>query len=156
MEKVPAMLVAEDDPADILLLQRAIAKAGLKVHVEFARNGHEVIEYLEGKSPRQGLSNPFPDLLVLDLRLPALDGFEVLEWFHLYPQYRPPQVVVLSSSCYPPDLARASALGVDHYLVKPSDPFELIGIVKRLEQCWRDVPAMVPVPQAVAYAPAAA
>lgn len=129
------ILVAEDDPAERFLLRRAIEKAGFDLPVDFVPDGIDVLRYLQNP-PRGSL----PSLLLLDLKMPELDGFEVLEWLQHHPELRPPYVVVFSSSPSSSDITRASRLGVDHYLVKPSDPVELLGTVKRLEPYWVDLP----------------
>lgn len=122
------MLVAEDDACERTLLRRAFQRAGLPVRAEFVNDGDEVIHFLAQSPPGQ-----LPALLLLDLKMPKVDGFEVLEWLHGRPELRPAHIVVFSSSPNSSDIARASRLGVDHYLVKPLDPAELIPMVKRLE-----------------------
>jgi CheY-like chemotaxis protein len=124
----PTVLVAEDDPADELLLRRAIQKAALELHVECVHDGFGAVEYLQSSRPSR-----FPVLLLLDLRMPGMDGFGVLDWLQSHPERRPAFVVVLSSCSDGPDLQRACARGVDHYLVKPADPAEFAAMVKRLE-----------------------
>ena len=75
------ILVAEDDPNDLLLLNLALAKASLDIPVLLARDGEEVVSYLEGKPPFDDRHKfPRPDMLLLDLKMPRLDGFAVLEW----------------------------------------------------------------------------
>ncbi len=124
----PTILVAEDDPSDQLLLRRAIERAGLAVDPEFVGDGIEAVRYLESHDWRHA-----PALLLLDLKMPLMDGFEVLEWLQEHPASRPGHVVVLSSCYGQVDLSRSSGLGVDHYLVKPGDPVEFAATVKRLE-----------------------
>jgi len=132
-----SVLVAEDDPTDQFLLRRALEKAGFDVAVHFVSDGSGVLEFLQ-RVP----SGQLPGLLLLDLKMPGLDGFEVLEWLLQKPEFRPPNVVVFSSSLDSLDIARACRLGVDHYLVKPRDPAELIATVKRLESYWTEPPPM--------------
>ena len=129
----PVILVAEDNPTDELLLRRAIARAGLEVQPEFVHDGSEAVNYLECLD-----RHPAPALLLLDLRMPRMDGFQVLEWLQEHPGLRPGHVVVLSSCCGDTDLSRSSKLGVDHYLVKPEDPIEFAATLKRLEPYWAD------------------
>lgn len=133
------ILIAEDNPSEQLLLRRAFRKAGFDLQTHFVSDGIEVLRYLE-RASRHGL----PLLLLLDLKMPELDGFEVLEWLQLRPDLRPPSVVVFSSSPHSCDITRCSRLGVDHYLVKPSDATELVAMVKRLEPYWAEARPVLP------------
>ena len=133
------ILVAEDDPNDLLLLKLAFAKAALELPVTLARDGEEVVSYLEGRPPFDDRNKyPRPDLLLLDLKMPRLDGFAVLEWLLWRPELRPHFVVVFTASDNPEDQRRAQLLGVDSYLVKPQDPSELVRIVRGLQQYWSE------------------
>ncbi len=136
------VLVAEDDPQDILLLRRAFAQAGMAMPVYFARDGEEVLTYLEGKPPFDNpVEYPLPTLLLLDLNLPYFSGFEVLQWLRAQPKLRCMIVVVFSASDRPEDIRRACTLGANSYVVKPQDPKELVGVVQRLQECWRGINA---------------
>lgn len=139
-----SVLVAEDDLAEQLLLRRAIQKAGFRLQVEFVSDGWALLDFLQQRPPGY-----LPSLLLLDLKMPGLDGFEVLEWLQDHPELRPAYVVVLSSSPHATDIARACRLGVDHYLVKPGEVSELVATVKRLEPYWAGSapPAVLPVVQ---------
>jgi CheY-like chemotaxis protein len=131
------ILVAEDDLGDVMLLQRAFTRAGVRVPVYFARDGQEVMDYLQGHPPFENpVEYPLPNLLLLDLKLPGINGFEVLAWLRAQPTLRRMLVVVLSSSEQAKDIDRAYALGANSYIVKPQDPDELIRVVERLENYW--------------------
>lgn len=108
-------------------MRRAIAQASLDVEPEFVDDGLKAIRYLESHEQRHA-----PALLLLDLKMPLMDGFEVLEWLQQHPAARPDHVVVLSSCCGQNELTRSMRLGVDHYVVKPGDPTEFAATVKRL------------------------
>ncbi len=124
----PLILVAEDSASDQLLLRRAIQKAGLDVDSEFVGDGIELVEYLERRDRGQA-----PSLLLLDLRMPRMDGFGVLKWLRAHPAVRPAHVVVLSSCCGDNELRQSRNLGVEHYVVKPGDPVEFAATLKRFE-----------------------
>jgi len=142
------ILVAEDDPNDTLLLKRAFYKAGVDTPIHFVTDGLEVIDYLQGKAPYDDpMRHPLPALLLLDLKMPRMNGFEVLEWLREHPDMRGLLVTVFSSSDQPEDMHRAYALGADCFMVKPVNTAEYVGIVKEIEnQLSRVVPFAVPAP----------
>jgi len=131
MPVLPLILVGEDEAVDQFLLRRAVQKAEVNVDLEFANDGAAVLRYLQQ-------SERIPKLLLLDLKMPRMDGFEVLEWLTKNVEVRPQHVIVLSSCAQGEDLSRCCKLGVDHYLVKPDDPLELAAILKRLEPYWAE------------------
>jgi len=138
------ILVAEDDPSDALLLERAFSKVSVNVPIHFVRDGQEVIDYLQGVAPFDNREiYPLPKLLVLDLSMPRLNGFEVLMWLrrnslslegdsHLARRL----VVILTASSLAEDINRAYALGANSYLIKPQDPGGLERIATGLENYW--------------------
>ncbi|HYG34684.1 MAG TPA: response regulator [Clostridia bacterium] len=134
------ILVAEDELGDVLLLQRAFTKARVAKPIYFARDGQEVMDYLQGRPPFENpVVFPLPNLLLLDLKLPRVSGFEVLEWLRHYPGLRRMIVVVFSASNQPEDVARAYSLGANSYVVKPQDPSELVRVVERLQKHWQNI-----------------
>ncbi len=143
METPLRVLVAEDELGDVLLLKRAFAVAGVGAPVYFARDGQEVVDYLEGKPPFENpVQFPLPNLLLLDLKLPRINGFDVLAWIRAQPSVRRLLVVVLSSSDAPEDIDRAYALGANSYLIKPCEPAALVQMVKRLQDYWLNINAV--------------
>ena len=93
------VLVAEDNPDDVLLLQRALAKSSFGLPVRCVSDGQEVLDYLEGHPPfSDRLRYPLPTLLLLDLKMPRVDGFEVLTWLRQHPSLGRMLVVVLTGS----------------------------------------------------------
>jgi CheY-like chemotaxis protein len=116
-----AILVAEDNPKDTFLLKRAFSQWGIRVPVIFVSDGQEVIDYLSAEPPFDDRNaNPWPGLVVLDLAMPKVSGFEVLAWMrrHLATSVIP--VLVCSSVARQPDIQCAYALGAD-FLQKSSD-----------------------------------
>lgn len=140
METPALILVAEDDPNDIMLLRRAFYKAGVEVPIRFVRDGQEVVDYLEGKPPFEDPhESPIPTLLLLDLKMPRLNGFEVLEWLHRQAFLHRLPVVIFSASSEPEDRRRAYSLGAGSYVVKPQDPEEFMEVIQLLKRYWVDI-----------------
>ena len=134
MSAQKTILVADDDSNDIFLLKRAFLKAGVDVHMEFVRDGEQVIRYLKTGDRRE--ETPMPELLLLDLKMPRVNGFEVLEWIRHQPGLRRLLIIVLTSSDEPRDINRAYDLGANSYLVKPCSIERLAGIAEHLYNYW--------------------
>jgi CheY-like chemotaxis protein len=131
------ILVAEDDPTEAYFFERAFKRAGLPVMLHFVRDGQEVIDYLQGEGQfTDRTAHPLPRLMLLDLKMPRLDGFEVLEWVRKQPGFNALQVVIFSSSGEPKDMNRAYGLGANWYLVKPHSIEELTALVGRFKKFW--------------------
>src|SRR5262245_22311602 len=134
------ILVAEDNTVDVMLLRRAFTKAGVNPPIYFAQDGHQVIAYLLGDPPFDNpVEFPLPNLLLLDLKLPRVNGFAVLEWLRSYPRLNRLLVVVFSASGSSEDVKRAYALGANAYIIKPDEPEELVLIVQRLQNYWLNI-----------------
>ena len=118
------ILVAEDDETDRFLVSRAFTKSGHELSLAFACDGEEVIDFVQ--------SGTRAKLLLLDLKMPRMDGFQVLEWLASNPANRPERVVVLSSSVDPHDMQRSRQLGADLHLTKPHDSREYVRIARSL------------------------
>lgn len=129
MSFLRSIVVAEDEDADVTMLRRAFERAQVTAPVHYARDGFEAIQQLE---QTQGE----PVLLLLDLKMPRLDGFEVLQWLNSTQLSKNVSVVVLSSSGDSADIKKAGALGANAYIVKPSDPCELERVIGRLNDSW--------------------
>ena len=131
------ILLAEDDANEVFLMQRAFQKAGLKNPLHVACDGQEAIDYLSHQGQFSDATRyPSPALMLLDLKMPRKNGFEVLEWLRQQPGLKPLIVVVLSSSSLISDINRAYDLGANSYLVKPGDFGTLMQLVKTLDAYW--------------------
>jgi len=131
------ILLVEDDPSDVLLMQRAFRKANLTNPLQVARDGQEAIEYLNHEVSFADLTRyPPPTLMILDLKMPRKDGFETLEWLRQQPRLKRIVAVVLSSSSERADINRAYDLGANSYLVKPGDFQTLVDLVSSLANYW--------------------
>ena len=131
------ILLAEDDPNDVVLLERAFEKVDNRVSIQVMRDGERAMAYLERRPPFDDpIAYPTPTLLLLDLKMPRMDGFGVLERLLWRPELRPRFVVVFTASQYPEDVRRAKVLGADSYLIKPQVPAELVRIVRAISEYW--------------------
>jgi CheY-like chemotaxis protein len=119
----PPLLLVDDDPGDIFLLQRALTKANINLPQQIAINGEEAISYLSGEGEFANREEfPLPCAVFLDLKMPFTSGFEVLEWLRSQPQLSNLPVYVLTGSSLETDRERALRLGATAYMVKPPTP----------------------------------
>ena len=131
------VLLAEDDPDDVLLTRLAFEKARLANPLQVVRDGVELLAYLQGEGQFSDRNKfPMPILLLLDLKMPRLNGFQVLEWLRNHPEHQSLSVAVMTSSDHDPDISRAYELGADSYLIKPPDAEALLALVQRLHAYW--------------------
>ena len=115
------ILLVEDNEDDVFALKRAIKKAGVANPLRVATDGQQAVDYLSAAAdPANEETNPLPFLVLLDLKLPYRDGFEVLEWIRNQPHLARVVVVMLTGSDERRDHQRAYALGARSYLVKPA------------------------------------
>ena len=145
------ILLVDDDENDVLLIQRAFQKAGMRNNLKVVHNGQQAIQYLgaQGSYTDRG-KFPLPFLVLLDLKMPGVDGFEVLEWMRREPGLKSLLVVVLTSSNLQSDVDRAYELGANSYLVKPSRPEDLSEAVSHIGDFWLNVtrlPGRDPIPK---------
>ena len=132
-----AVLLADDDSNDIFFLRRAFQKVGLAYAVLDVPDGEKAIEYLCGENRFCDRTRyPMPELLMLDLKMPKINGFEVLEWLKTRDDLRGLKVVVLSSSGLAADQQKARALGAHDYRVKPADLEDMVSLVKEVARQW--------------------
>lgn len=136
----PIVLLAEDSEADVILLERAFAHMGIEVLLHAVPDGAETIAYLQGEgrySRREEF--PLPDLLLLDLKMPLANGFEVIEWVRAQPRLSGLRIVVLTTSDQSRDIDRAHRLGANSFLVKPVSFDEFKVMVQKLCDYWLEV-----------------
>jgi CheY-like chemotaxis protein len=131
------VLLCEDDPDDVLLTQIAFEKARLANPLQIVRDGEDAIAYLKGEGDFADRTRfPLPILLLLDLKMPKLDGFYVLQWLRSQAELDHLAVAIMTSSDHDPDISRAYELGADSYLIKPPDAEALLALVQRLRAYW--------------------
>ncbi len=130
----PDVLLVEDNPDDMELTLRALRRHGLEHPVHVTRDGAEAVSYLLGDSP--GTSRPLPKVVLLDLKLPKVGGFEVLSRIRADERTRRLPVVVISSSREEPDIREAYRLGASSYIVKPVEFEEFVRSVGIVGVYW--------------------
>jgi len=126
------ILVVDDSLDDVLLLSLAFRRAKINHSLTRVANGQEAVDYLLQKSP--------PDVLLLDLKMPGIDGFEVLEWVRKQPAIKNLPVIVLSGSNLQKDKDRAKELGARDYFVKNSEWGPLVkGLSSRMSELLAEI-----------------
>jgi CheY-like chemotaxis protein len=132
------ILVAEDNSDDLFLLRQAFKKAGWLDPLHAVCDGLEALAYLKGEESYNDRDNyPFPDVLLLDLNMPRMNGFEVLKWVRQDPQCKRLVVHVLTASARGADVKLAYDLHANGYVIKPSRMDELVAFVASLRQWLR-------------------
>jgi CheY-like chemotaxis protein len=132
------ILVAEDNDDDLFLLKQAFKKVGVNSRLNAVSDGLEALAYLKGEEPFANRANtPFPDVLLLDLNMPCMNGFEVLEWVRHDSHCCHLVVHVLTASSRESDVERAYELYANGYFIKPTRMDELVAFVKALHEWHR-------------------
>jgi CheY-like chemotaxis protein len=132
--RAATVLYVEDEESDALFMQVAFASAGLAPALQLVEDGGPAIEYLSGNGVYTDRSRyPVPKVVLLDLNLQTLHGFEVLKWIRAQPEYAALPVVIFSSSTKPEDQTRAQELGATEFWEKPSSALKFVEVVERLK-----------------------
>ena len=133
MNDKPTILLVDDSVNDLFLMRRAFRKAAFNVPLLEAHDGEEAISYLTGVSPYgDRIQFPLPEVVLLDLKMPKIDGFELLTWVRAQAGIRRLTMIVLTASTLTEDIDRAFDCGASGYLVKPSSLEELVAMVECL------------------------
>jgi CheY-like chemotaxis protein len=137
MSQVRNILLADDDPNDVHIVKAAFDRAGYAFPFHVVPNGEQAIAYLKGEGKYANRKKfPIPSLLLLDIKMPSIDGFEVLRWVRSRAEWRVLPVIVLTNSYYGPDVNRAYDLGANSFLTKPGDFNQYVGAVKQVAHFW--------------------
>lgn len=135
--KARTVLVVEDNADHAFLVRLAARRVDPDLEIQVAPDGMEAVAYLSGKPPYDDRATyPFPQLVILDLVMPRLDGFGVLDWMGDQRGLERLPVVVLTSSDNPGDESKAMALGARAFLTKPADVDELGASVRKIVEQW--------------------
>jgi CheY-like chemotaxis protein len=131
------ILHVEDDPNDVLLVNRAIQKINAGMVLRSVSDGDQALAYLSGADAFSNREeHPLPDLMLLDLKMPRKSGLEVLAWVRQQPMLKRMVVVIFTSSKHDQDLNRAYELGANSYLVKPVGFDALQETMKQVNSYW--------------------
>jgi two-component system response regulator len=130
------ILLVDDNPDDVELTLRALRKNDILNEVVVARDGQQALDYLFGTGEYAGQHNPVPQLILLDLKMPHVDGIEVLRALRAETRTCFVPVVVLTSSTEEQDLTRCYQLGANSYVHKPVDFSELMDATRALGVYW--------------------
>lgn len=126
------LLLVEDNPADVFLMEAALEMSGVPVQLSVARDGQEALDWLEGAhgGPK------FPDLTLLDLNMPRVNGFEFLSRVRADERFSHLPTIVFTTSNDPADVKRAYALQANSYVSKPASLDEFMLVIERLAAYW--------------------
>ena len=131
------ILLVEDRDDDILLIRKAFERTSTNNPLQVVRDGEEAISYLAGEGKFSNRAEyPLPWLILLDLKMPRVDGFEVLKWIRKQPGFSSLIVVVLTSSEQIRDVNRAYQLGANSFMVKPLDFQNIVEMSRVIQQYW--------------------
>ena len=130
------ILLAEDDPNDVELTLTALKDHGMANEVDVVSDGAEALDYLFGRGQYQGKASGVPAVVLLDIKMPKIDGVEVLRQLKASAELRMVPVVMLTSSREERDLVECYRLGANAFVVKPVDFAEFIDAVKQVGAFW--------------------
>jgi CheY-like chemotaxis protein len=137
MPERATILLIEDREDDILLIKKSFAAAGITNPIFSVRDGEQAVKYLSSEGPYANHDEyPLPDLVLLDLKMPGMDGFEVLQWIRQQPHLRHLRVIVLTSSEEHRDINRAYELGANSFLIKPQEFERFQEVSELLQNYW--------------------
>jgi len=142
------ILAAEDEETDRFILNLAFERAKLPGSLVTVNDGGECVDYLSGVGVfADRVLHPMPAVLLLDLKMPRMHGFEVLAWLATRPEFKNLPAVVLSSSSDESDVQKARKLGARDYFVKPQSLDELVKILQQVHERWVSAENKSGVPQ---------
>jgi DNA-binding response OmpR family regulator len=136
MDILGRILMVEDDPRDVELTLTALAEYNLTNEVVVIHDGEQALDYLYRRGDYKARNNKNPAVLLLDLKLPKVDGLEVLQQVKSDETLKMIPVVVLTSSREERDMVASYKLGVNAYVVKPVDFHEFVNAIKELGMFW--------------------
>ena len=149
MNEKQTILLADDNEDDLMLMRFAYKKAGIHPTLHEVHDGEEAIAYLKGEGIYADRDKyALPSVMLLDLKMPKINGFEVLEWVRTQPHIRRISIMILTSSMRIEDVERAFDLGANSFLVKPGTLEELTTMIQRLHD-WLEINHFPPLNEVV-------
>ena len=130
MTKEVVILIADDDPGHARLIEKNLQRAGLHNPVQRFNNGQDILDFFRGSGPNRAHASPY--LLLLDIRMPKVDGIEVLRQIKADTTLRKVPVIMLTTTDDPREVARCHELGCSNYIVKPVDYEKFSEAIKQL------------------------
>lgn len=131
------VLLVEDSPGDVMLVREAMSALGMKSHLHVVGDGAEALRFLGGEDEYAG--SPSPDLILLDLNLPIMDGKEALRNIKAHPEWKKIPVAILSTSDAEDDIEDSYELSANCYIVKPMDMDGFRDVVRAIDDFWLSV-----------------
>ena len=142
--KTIVIVMADDDPEDVMLAQDALAESRLANALNVVGDGEELLDYLHQRGKYNAENAPRPGLILLDLNMPRLDGREALARIKSDPTLRRIPVVVLTTSKAEEDVFRSYDLGANSYITKPVTFDSLVNVVRNLAEYWFGIVMLPP------------
>jgi CheY-like chemotaxis protein len=147
MKPAHAILLVEDNPADVKITQRALKESTLSVELIVVRDGQEAVDYLLRQARfAQDQAWRVPDLILLDLNLPGMTGLEVLQRIRHTAELKTVPVVVLTTSRRLEDVHQVYAAGANTYIEKPQEFARFVQVLQTIQRYWLDAAILPPPP----------
>jgi CheY-like chemotaxis protein len=134
--EVKKILIVDDSPNDVELTIKALTKNNLANEIVVAEDGEEALDFLFRRGKFSGRDNIKPAVIIMDIKMPKVDGIEVLKHIRSNPEYKLIPVIMLTSSGEVKDLIESYRLGANAYVVKPVDITQFMEAIKVLGQFW--------------------
>lgn len=141
---LPFILIADDDADDRLLVEEALVESGVAVGRVFVHDGEQLLDYLNQAGDFLHVSTKRPAFILLDLRMPRMDGREALRQMKADPKLRSIPVVILTTSRNSDDIRATYSCGVNSFIVKPSNYSDLVDVMRTLGRYWFDTVELPP------------
>ncbi len=132
MKKEMTILIAEDDIGHASLIMKNLRRAGITNEILHFQDGQQILDYLFGKGGQTPFANGVPYLLLLDIRMPKMDGVEVLSQIKAHPQLKTMPVIMLTTTDDPREVERCYKLGCSSYVAKPIDYDKFTEAIRQL------------------------
>jgi CheY-like chemotaxis protein len=142
------MLMVDDSEADRFFVQRAMDGSGVGTFFHGVSDGQEAIDYLKAKGEFASRSQyPFPNILLLDIKMPGVNGFDVVMWLRDHPECRVIPTIIFSSSAIESDVHHAYVLGANAFMVKPTSHKDLSRLIDLTYKFWSECQTPPPPPR---------